>query len=255
VLENRYDFNIKSVEVLPDKLPTTLGRETDSLLLIETETDQKFIFHLEFQTTDDHSMVYRIGEHHGIRVREYQTEIKHFVIYLGQKKPTMPDKLSDELVYKGFELIDVSQFEPNEWISSQIPEEIILAVLGNYSKARSEAILRLILRRLREVCKNPKDLSRFTQQLVILSRLRKLETVTTKILKDMPITYDIEKDGLYLQGMEKGEKKGEEKGMEKGKKKGVQVLLKTTSLSIKEIAQLMEVSEDFVKAVQAELEE
>ncbi|MEM6963879.1 MAG: hypothetical protein AAF573_03870 [Bacteroidota bacterium] len=35
VLENKYNFKIESVETLPDKLPTTIGRETDSLLQSE----------------------------------------------------------------------------------------------------------------------------------------------------------------------------------------------------------------------------
>jgi hypothetical protein len=40
--------------------------------------------------------------------------------------------------------------------------------------------------------------------LVVLSRLRKIETITKTEVEAMTIHYDIETDGLYLEGLEKG---------------------------------------------------
>jgi len=60
--------------------------------------------------------------------------------------------------------------------------------------------------------------------------LRNFGKQSEKILEDMPITYDIEKDSLYKKGLEKGlqkglqkgEKKGLEEGLQKGEKKGLE---------------------------------
>ncbi len=250
LIEKRYDLKIKSAQPLPDKLQTTIERETDSFLLVETKSGEEMALHLEFQTTDDHSMIYRIAEHHGMRLRAHELRIKHIVIYLGKKPPTMPTRLPQEEIYEGFDLLDISQLDPEECLSSQIPEEIIMAILSNYERERTEVILRLLLKQLRLVCKTPNKLSKYTQQLVILSRLRNLESFTTKIVQEMPITYDIEKDGLYLQGMEKGEKRGEKKTLTIA----ITGFLKNTELLPKQIADILNTSLEFVLKVKEDLE-
>ena len=61
----------------------------------------------------------------------------------------------------------------------------------------------------------------------------------------MPISYDVEKDGLYLRGVEKGIQKGIEKGIEKGIAQSVwqlynggfsiQIIAKNLNLSIQQV--------------------
>jgi hypothetical protein len=63
-------------------------------------------------------------------------------------------------------------------------------------------------------------LKKYQRQLQVLSRLRKLEVPVLNEIKLMPIYYDIETDGLYLQGIEKGIEKGIEVGIEKGAAQG-----------------------------------
>ncbi len=65
LVEKQLQIKIKSVKPLSDKQETTLERETDAFLLIETDTGEKFILHLEFQVKDDPDMIYRMIEHHG----------------------------------------------------------------------------------------------------------------------------------------------------------------------------------------------
>lgn len=82
--------------------------------------------------------------------------------------------------------------------------------------------------------KEPALLQKYLQQLTVLSRLRKLKRETVNQIKDMPIVYDIEKDGLYLEGMEKGV----EKGIETGKIEICRRLLKR-NLSYQEISDIV----------------
>ena len=149
-------------------------------------------------------MVYRKGEYHGIALNLKKMEIKHFVIYLGTQKPTMRTQLHENEIYRGFDLIDIHSIDHRLMLQSQVPDEIILAILADYPLERTESILRLILQKLKTACRNKSELSKFIKQLVVLSRLRKIEDLTIKITQEMPIVYDIETDYLYKQGIEKG---------------------------------------------------
>lgn len=100
-------------------------------------------------------------------------------------------------------------------LSSQVPEIVLLALLSNYEVERTEAVLRLIVMQLKAVSKSETELLKYLKQLVILSRLRTIESLTIKIIEEMPITYDIEKDALYKRGHEQGKEAGIKQGFEK----------------------------------------
>ena len=138
-----------------------------------------------------------MSEYHGLFYRKYKLPIRHVVIYLGKRKPTMQSQLKSEEVFKGFDLISVYDMNTNDFLTSQVPSVIMLALLTNFKKERKESILRLVLRNIKEHAKHENDLKKYIEQLLILARIRKLEDITEKIIDDMPITYDIEKDGLY----------------------------------------------------------
>ena len=46
---------------LPEKLQTTVEREPDFLKKVSSDDGSDFILHLEFQTSDESKMVYRIN--------------------------------------------------------------------------------------------------------------------------------------------------------------------------------------------------
>lgn len=204
LVERRLGVKIKSFKPYKAKLQTTLEREMDFFYEVETEDGDKFLLHLEFQTEDEHDMVYRKAEYHGIALSIKKMEIRHIVIYLGINKPTMPTRLPEKEVYRGFDLIDVHSFDYEQFLQSQVPDVIILAVLADYPREKAESILRLIVRQLKVVCQNQSELSKYIKQLVVLARLRKIEDLTIKITEEMPITYDINTDFLYKKGTEKG---------------------------------------------------
>ena len=203
---------VKSVP-LTDKITRTFSRETDSTFNILTKTGEVFLLHLEFQTVSDKNMLYRMAEYHGLLLKKYQKPIKHVVVYLGKGHSKMKTTLEANKVFSGFTLLNIVDLDLNRLLRSQIPEVIVTAVLGKLGKEKNET-LRLIIERLMELAQSKKDLYEYLKQLVFLGRLREIENEIIKIIKDMPITYDITKDSLYQKGIE-NEKINTEKALEK----------------------------------------
>jgi predicted transposase YdaD len=210
-VEKRLNIKIVKATPLKEKMQTTVELEMDFFYLIETDTGKTFILHLEFESGDNPVMIYRVGEYHGMAQKRYELPIRHVVIYLGEKTPTMRTELKPEEVYTGFDLVNVHALDPNELLNSQIPEVVITAILADYDPTEAEIILRKIIANLKKLVKNKRVLKKYINQLIMLSRLRKIESLTIKITEEMPIHFDYETDTLYLRGIEKGIEKEREK--------------------------------------------
>lgn len=78
--EQRLGIKIKSFKPFKAKLQTTLEREMDFFYDVEPEVGDPFLLHLEFQTEDEHDMLYRKAEYHGIALNLRKIEIRHIVI-------------------------------------------------------------------------------------------------------------------------------------------------------------------------------
>ncbi len=222
LVEKQLGIKIITYEALPEKLQKTTEREADFLYKVITEKKETFLLHIEFQNKNDPKMLSRMAEYHGLFYRKYNLPIRHVVIYLGKRKATMKNTLGESEIFRGFETISIYDFDPNEFLSSQVPSVIMLALLTNFKEERKEAILRLILKNIKKQVTHESDIKKYIEQLLILARIRNLEKITGKIIDDMPISYDIEKDGFYIQGIQKGIKKGREEGREEGEQIGLE---------------------------------
>ena len=204
LIEMQLGLKIKDYQPFQDKISKTVEREVDFLYLIKTEEDKELLLHIEFQTENDKNMLLRMQEYHGLISRKHELAIRHVVIYLGKGKSTMKDKLEEDMVFRGFEMINLYELDRERLLSNQVPEVVLLALLSDFGKEQIEAVLRLIVMRLKQLTASEKVPNRYVEQLLMLSRLRNLESEIIKIIKDMPITYDIKKDVLYQQGIEQG---------------------------------------------------
>jgi predicted transposase YdaD len=255
--EKYLGIKITRTEELKDKLQTTIEKEPDFLRLVETDTAERFILHLEFQSADEEYMIYRMQEYYGILRKKYRLPVKQFVIYLGEKAATMQTRLAPEEVFTGFNLQSLRDYSYQSLLSSDVPEEIILAILADFEGKQVEEVLKNILQKLQVVSKQEITLRKYIRQLAILARLRNLVQETQKQVKDMGLTYNITEDPLYQEGLVKGEEKGIEKGIEKGQKAREKSLivemLRDGTLTVEKIASLAKVPVAYVKQVAAEL--
>jgi len=146
-----------------------------------------------------------------------------------------------DLLIFSFKLINVKDYSYKTLVASDIPEEIILAVLGNYWEDSPEKVIQTILKRIIQITPNELLLQKYIRQLGVLSKLRNLQVETFKQIEGMGIRYNIETDVVY------------QKGIEEGKKEMIIELLKDASLSIEKIASMAKVSGAYVKQIQKEI--
>jgi len=184
LIEMQLGFKIKSFKELPTALPKTSDRDIDALYQIENEDSKVEILHIEFQSKSDSTMLKRTAEYHGMIYRKYGLPIRHVVIFLGKGKANMKTQLLENEIFRGFDLINLHELDADKLLSSQVPEVILLALLADFGKERTEGVLRLLA-------------------------LRKLETITSKMIKDMPIIYNEKEHYLYQQGMMEEREKSE----------------------------------------------
>jgi hypothetical protein len=249
LIEQHLGIKIKRFRPLKEKMQTTIEREMDFFYEIFTENDEVFILHLEFETKDNSEMIYRVGEYHGMALRRKKMEIRHVVIYLGEKTPKMRTSLEPKQVYKGFDLVNVRALDTQMLLSSQIPDIVLLAILSNYPKEQTEIVLRALVIKIKTLSKSDNELTKYFNQLVMLARLRKIEDLTIKITEEMPISYNIETDYLFQKGIEKGMN---QKDFEKNYTFVVNLLSETNFTDAK-IASLVGVTVDFVEKIKIEL--
>jgi predicted transposase/invertase (TIGR01784 family) len=249
--EKYLGISIVSFKKLPGKFQSTIEREPDFIRIVQAKDQNEFILQIEFQTADQKDMIYRMAEYHALLLKKYKYPVKQFVVYLGKSIPWMRTLLREE-VMKGFGLINLHALDHEQLLHSQIPEEIILAILGKYD-VDVEKLVEAIIQRLKEVSGSEIALQKYIRQLTILSRLRNLEEVVTKKSKEMPITYDIKKDYLYNEGKKEGRKEGRKEGIQKEKQKMIKEMLIGTDLSTVQIAKIASVSESYVDEIKAKL--
>lgn len=236
-------LNIKIIDSreLKDKLQTTIEKEPDFIRIVKTDTNEEFILHIEFQTQDEEGMIYRMQEYYGLLRRKHQLSVKQFVIYLGKQPSKMQTQLAPQEVFTSFSLRSLRDYSYESLLDSQIPEEIILAILSDYKEQTPTEVIGQILRKLQIIVADEITLRKYIRQLSMLARLRNLTKETQKQIKDMGLTYNITEDYLYQEGR---------------KQEKVELtikMLKDKTLSIEKIAQILDVTVDYVKQIEKEI--
>ncbi len=237
------DIATVSIEILPDKLFTTEEREMDLLLKLTDNQGRVFLLHVEFQSKPDYEMIWRMIEYHGMITRIYKLPIIHIVVDLDDSNSSITTNLDERFIFQGFKIIKIYDIDYSKMIASQIPAEIILAILGNFGNKRPEIIIRAIAQRLKMVSKSDAELKKYVAQLNVLSRLRNLQDLITQtISKNMPITFDIENDSLVKEGINRKDRRNAER------------LLIMNKLSVIEISMVLDLPENIIWEIKEELE-
>ena len=221
VLEALLGVHVESLEPLGRELPrvTVSNRRVDFLAWVKYKvgfSEKKSLFHVEFQSSNDSKMLQRmlrygvdIWEKHGV----FPSQI---VIYIGREPLSMSSSINffqhfGTLSYS-FELVDISKISASNFLASNEPDVVLLAVLSNYENKKKEELLFSVLSRLSELCPSRKELIDSMTKLELVSELRGLsELVYEKVSEVFGI--DVTELKSYKLGKEEGVKEGVKEGI------------------------------------------
>jgi hypothetical protein len=142
-------------------------------------------------------------------------------------------------------VVNLQDYDVEKFLTSNQPEEIILAILANFGTNKPEDVIKRILQKIENIIGRGLNLEKYARQLQILSMLRKLQPITNKIIQDMALTIDIREDVVYQQGVSDTELKKDTAT--------VTNMLLNSSLTIAQIANFSGTTEDFVKKIKRQL--
>jgi predicted transposase/invertase (TIGR01784 family) len=225
LLQTLIPFKVSKVSPLPPRIRQhILEMETDTLLRVEPEHGEPFIFHLEFQSLNHPRMAERMAAYaYALRLK-YELPVLSTVMYIGNKPMDMENFLRMGKSYFEYQLVDIRQLDAKVFLESENPKQIVLALLAGDKKQNKELFIREILSKLQQkLIHSPMELKNRIIELETLSALRDKNTLY-KIIKEentMPIVYDIRDLFSYQEGLSEGLSQGMSQGLSKGLTKGL----------------------------------
>ena len=257
VMDKLLGIQVDMSEDIPYDIQVTIERKPDFIKRVINQNQSPYILHLEFQSTDEGGMAYRMLEYRALLTRKYATPVVQFVIYIGDSTPKMNTRIQQENLDYRFVLKNLQDYDHRTLLASDVPEEIILAILGDFNDQPPVEVLRTILQRLTQLTADSIKLQKYIRQLGVLSRLRNLQYETYQQIKQMPVEFDIETDYVFVRGKEAGIKQGVVEGLKEGKEEGEKAekrrliinMLRSGQLTNQQIATFADVSMAYVEKV------
>lgn len=193
------------------KLQVTQEAEMDHIRRVVHDDDPKqdYGLQIEFHIKDE-DLRKRNLLHYALFHHITGLPLRQIVIYGGMGTPLHIQQ--DQLALSGldlkFQVIVLKQVPKEVFINSNVPEEVILAILCDFGEDQPQQVVQQILQHLNKILRQSNRIKKYQKQLLTLSRLRKMELIVKTEVEAMTIHYDIETDGLYLQGKEEGIERG-----------------------------------------------
>jgi len=204
------------------------------------------IFHIEIQAQQDKTLpkrmlIYSIGIE-----EKFGKEPVQIVLFVGKGNPP-PSYFKSEFKTLKFKVVDMKKIDPNEFLKSKKPEEVIIGILAGKFNEKPKIIER-VKERIVEIVKNEERMIKYIDSISFLAGLFDVEIK----VKPMPIQVDIRKTFLYKWGEEEGEKRGLKKAILSGIKlkfgpsKARQI--RNLLVKINDMNQLEKINKELIKA-------
>jgi predicted transposase YdaD len=173
------------------------------------------IFHIEIQAQQDKTLPKRMLIYSVVIEEKFGKEPVQIVLFVGKGNPP-PSYFRSEFKFLKFKVVDLKKIDPDEFLKSDKPEEVILGVLAGKYKEKQE-VFKKVIRKISKIVKNKKELLKYMEDISFLGGLFDVEIK----IEPMPIQIDIRKTLFYKWGEREGEKRGERRGLIKGLKEGL----------------------------------
>ena len=173
------------------------------------------IFHIEIQVQTDKTLPERMLIYSLAIKEKFGKKPMQIVLFVGKGNPPF-SFFKDEFTLHKFIVVDMKKIDPDEFIKSKKPEEIIIGILAGKFKEKPQIIER-VKKRIVEIVKDEEEIAKYIDSVSFLAGLFDIEIR----LKPMPIEVDIRKTFLYKWGKEEGLKEGRQEGKQEGLKQGL----------------------------------
>lgn len=244
LLKKLLGLNPQKMSPIDAKMQVTQEAEMDHIRrVVHDDPEQDYGLQIEFHVSDE-DLRKRNLLHYALFHQITGLPLRQIVIYGGMlmyPNHIHQNQLSLSGLNLHFDVIVLKQIPKEQFLQSEIPEEVVLAILCDFGEDQPENVVRLILQQLQRILRKSNRIKKFQKQLLILSRLRKMELIVKNQVEAMTIHYDIETDGLFLQGIEKG--------IELEKQEFIHKLWLLQEFSLEKIALLVDASKEHVNEV------
>jgi predicted transposase YdaD len=190
------------------------------------------IFHIEIQAQQDKTLPKRMLLYSVVIEEKFGKEPIQIVLFVGKGNPP-PSYFKSEFKTFKFKVVDWKKIDPDEFLKSEKPEEVVLGVLAGKYREKPE-VFKKVIRKISKIVKNKKELLKYMENISFLGGLFDVEIK----IEPMPIQIDIRKTLFYKWGEKEGEKKGLKEGLKKAILLGIQ--LKFGSSKAKQIKKLLD---------------
>ena len=200
------------------------------------------IFHIEIQAQQDKTLPKRMLLYSVVIEEKFGKEPVQIVLFVGKGNPP-PSYFKSEFKFLKFKVVDMKKINPDEFLKSDKPEEVVLGILAGKYKEKPKVFSKVI-RKISKIVKNKKELLKYMEDISFLGGLFDVEIK----LEPMPIQIDIRKTLFY--------KWGERKGFERGLKEAISGIIqaKFGSQKVKLIKNILDKIEDidYLKKIKKE---
>jgi predicted transposase YdaD len=173
------------------------------------------IFHIEIQAQQDKTLPKRMLLYSVGIEEKFGKEPVQIVLFVGKGNPP-PSYFKSEFKFLKFKVVDLKKIDPDEFIKSDKPEEVVLGVLAGKYREKPE-IFSKVIRKISKIVKNKKELLKYMEDISFLGGLFDVEIKA----EHMPIQIDIRKTLFYKWGEQKGFEKGKKEGLKEGEQRGI----------------------------------
>ncbi len=212
---DRLTRGVKVKAFLNVELPRVQERRVDLVVLLEDET----ILHVEIQSTNDGSIVYRMITYYALIKQTYRRPVRQVILYVGEDRMKMPDRLEEDGNRLVYGLMDIREFDAEALMATGNRADLALAVLGGGGGANLRGILQKAAK-LKGAARG-----RVLAQILLLAGLRGMAGRVEWEMKTMGVVIDITKNPVLMrwrrEAIEEGEAKGRAEGLSMGLSQGL----------------------------------
>jgi predicted transposase/invertase (TIGR01784 family) len=178
IVKHILELDIVHSEEMSHDLQYTKERKPDVLRKVTDQDNRTYILHVELQSRNEKDMVFRMVEYRVMLQRKYRLPVKQYVLYIGRGRLTMRTNIDEENFKFRYGIVTLKQLDYKIFLQSDLPEEKILAILGNFGEDNPKEIAQAIVTGVKQTADGELAQSRYLNQLKVLAQLRKLDIKT-----------------------------------------------------------------------------